>query len=74
MKWLSLEKQNMIHNEKTGSVNTQQSHISSLGVGGKEISPLPTKNREKRYPEGKKSEKNEQTVKRKIQCNIFQFR
>jgi hypothetical protein len=57
MKWLSLEKQNMIHNEKTGSVNTQQSRISSLSVGGKEISPLPNKNCEKRYPRGKNQRK-----------------
>jgi predicted XRE-type DNA-binding protein len=47
MKWLSLETQNMIQKEKSGSVNIQQSHISSLSMSGIEISPLSTKNRQK---------------------------
>jgi predicted XRE-type DNA-binding protein len=44
MKWLSLEMQNMIQKEKSGSVNIQQSHISSLSMSGIEISPISTKN------------------------------
>ena len=44
MKWLSLEMLNMIQKEKSGSVNIQQPHISSLRMSGIEISPLSTKN------------------------------
>jgi len=44
MEWLSLEMQNMIQKEKSDSVNQQQSHISSSSMGGKEMSPLSTKN------------------------------
>ena len=44
MKWLSLEMQNMIQKEESGSVNIQQSHNSSLRMSGIEISPLSTKN------------------------------
>jgi hypothetical protein len=63
MEWLSLEMQNMVQTEKSGSVNKQQSHISSLSISGKEMSPLSTKNCQ-RDTSGKKIKQKQQTVKK----------
>jgi uncharacterized protein YjaG (DUF416 family) len=62
----------MIQNEKSGSVNIQQTHISSMTMSGIiEISPP---NIVKEISEGKIKENRANSENKDIQHNIFQFR